>query len=624
MLISHKLYLGFGTILATIGVSAVVSWTGTVATERELGDLRSETQQAKLATDVFSTVAENESNVLEFLVSNDETVAAKAREAQERARKHVAELAQAGAKVEAVQADLEILTDAFANITAVIRERNTKVADFRRRGTEALEKLRADNKPESQDRSRVAAIQLATMLWAVDRAVGRQGRPEDWATAERELSGAIESIGNSPNTTIRELTSVMSPMSELIGTLKGLAADRTRIFNETLDPATDRLLEASESLNEELAAAVTQGTDDIAAGVHSKLLVNTTMAIAALVVGASASLLISTSISRRISNLILELKQIQQTADLTRRVPSTGGDEIAQVATCANSFVEWLHQAMRGVAESTRQVAAASTQIAASSEQMSTGLKQQQGQTEQVSAAIAEMSASVVEVAKKSAEVATAAENSGKEARAGGEVVSQTVTEMKAIAEQVNESAASVAMLGKKSEQIGQIIGVINDIADQTNLLALNAAIEAARAGEHGRGFAVVADEVRKLAERTTQATKEVAVSIREIQGETTTAVERIEAGTSKVNTGVELAGNAGVALEKIVAGSTTLQSMVQSIAAAAEQQSAAGEQISRSVETINAVTRESTEGAEQSAKAAAQLSTQAEVLGKLVGKFKI
>ncbi|MFN4840661.1 MAG: methyl-accepting chemotaxis protein, partial [Phycisphaerales bacterium] len=144
------------------------------------------------------------------------------------------------------------------------------------------------------------------------------------------------------------------------------------------------------------------------------------------------------------------------------------------------------------------------------------------------------------------------------------------------------------------------------------------------RAGEHGRGFAVVADEVRKLAERTTQATKEVAVSIREIQGETTTAVERIEAGTSKVNTGVELAGNAGVALEKIVAGSTTLQSMVQSIAAAAEQQSAAGEQISRSVETINAVTRESTEGAEQSAKAAAQLSTQAEVLGKLVGKFKI
>jgi methyl-accepting chemotaxis protein len=335
---------------------------------------------------------------------------------------------------------------------------------------------------------------------------------------------------------------------------------------------------------------------------------------------------IGLSISSPLRQVLGAMRDLTQgNGDLRKRLelpPDTS--EIGQLVSLFNSFLNNIHVIIKQVAESARQVAAASTQIAASSEQMSTGLKQQQGQTEQVSAAIAEMSASVVEVAKKSAEVATAAENSGKEARAGGEVVSQTVTEMKAIAEQVNESAASVAMLGKKSEQIGQIIGVINDIADQTNLLALNAAIEAARAGEHGRGFAVVADEVRKLAERTTQATKEVAVSIREIQGETTTAVERIEAGTSKVNTGVELAGNAGVALEKIVAGSTTLQSMVQSIAAAAEQQSAAGEQISRSVEAINAVTRESTEGAEQSAKAAAQLSAQAEVLGKYVAKFQI
>ena len=344
-----------------------------------------------------------------------------------------------------------------------------------------------------------------------------------------------------------------------------------------------------------------------------------------IVSGLLLHMLVRVMFARPISRLITLMKDVATgEGDLTKRIGIQQKDEIGQLAGWFDRFMDNIHTIIRQVAESTRQVAAASTQIAASSEEMSAGLKQQQGQTEQVSAAIAQMSASVVEVAKKSAEVATAAESSGKEARAGGEVVAQTVTEMKAIAEQVNESAASVAMLGKKSEQIGQIIGVINDIADQTNLLALNAAIEAARAGEHGRGFAVVADEVRKLAERTTQATKEVATSIREIQGETTTAVERIEAGTSKVNTGVELAGNAGVALEKIVAGSTTLQSMVQSIAAAAEEQSAAGEQISRSVEAINAVTRESTEGAEQAAKAAAQLSTQAEVLGKLVGKFKI
>ncbi|MFN9972490.1 MAG: methyl-accepting chemotaxis protein, partial [Phycisphaerae bacterium] len=195
---------------------------------------------------------------------------------------------------------------------------------------------------------------------------------------------------------------------------------------------------------------------------------------------------------------------------------------------------------------------------------------------------------------------------------------------MKAIAEQVNESAASVAMLGKKSEQIGQIIGVINDIADQTNLLALNAAIEAARAGEHGRGFAVVADEVRKLAERTAKATDEVAQSIREIQSDTTSAVAQIESGAERVNKGVELATQAGTSLSTIVESSSKVGSMVQSIAAAADQQAGTSNQIAKSVEEINAITRESTEGASQAAQAAAQLSRQAEELQAVVGRFRV
>jgi methyl-accepting chemotaxis protein len=235
-----------------------------------------------------------------------------------------------------------------------------------------------------------------------------------------------------------------------------------------------------------------------------------------------------------------------------------------------------------------------------------------------------EMSASVVEVARKSTDACRTAEEAGSQATEGGNVVEKTVVEMKGIADQVTESARSVNNLGKKSEQIGQIISVINDIADQTNLLALNAAIEAARAGEHGRGFAVVADEVRKLAERTTTATEEVARSIREIQTDTGAAVGCIEEGTKKVQSGVQFATNAGEALRKIVQGSENVRQMVQSIAAAAEEQSAAGEQISKSVEQINAVTRESAEGAQQSSKAAAELSKQAELLERLVGRFKV
>lgn len=192
-------------------------------------------------------------------------------------------------------------------------------------------------------------------------------------------------------------------------------------------------------------------------------------------------------------NMIRDIAQGE--GDLTKRLNLNRQDEVGQVGEAFDQFMGKLHGIMTDVAGATREVAGAATEIAASSEEMSKGLENQERQTSQVASAVAEMSSSVTEVAKKSAETAKAAERSGTAAAEGQKVVAKTIEQMNGISSEVQSSADAVGNLGAKSEQIGQIIGVINEIADQTNLLALNAAIEAARAGEHGRGFAVFADQ---------------------------------------------------------------------------------------------------------------------------------
>ncbi len=395
----------------------------------------------------------------------------------------------------------------------------------------------------------------------------------------------------------------------------------TGTLRETQNKAND-LLDKIIDINTALAAtAVTDGAADAAKAQWTSISAVTLGVLLAVGFG----IFIARSLTKPIRFMVDRLKDIAQgEGDLTQRVDETRKDELGELGRWFNTFVKKIHDIIAEVSGVTREVASAATEIASSSEEMAGGMKQQTEQTTQVSSAVEEMSSTVMEVARKSSEAAATASEAGKQANEGGTVVNQTIDDMRTIAQMVNQTGIAINELGKRGEQIGQVIEVINDIADQTNLLALNAAIEAARAGEHGKGFAVVADEVRKLAERTTQATEEVAESIKAIQSETASAVQQMNTGTQRVNEGVTQAERAGGSLKAIVEGSKRVAEMIQSIAAASEEQSAAAEQISRNVESINAVTRQSSEGADQAASAAAQLSAKAEQLQQLVGQFKL
>jgi methyl-accepting chemotaxis protein len=234
------------------------------------------------------------------------------------------------------------------------------------------------------------------------------------------------------------------------------------------------------------------------------------------------------------------------------------------------------------------------------------------------------MSATSGDIAQNCQMAAEGAQRASRAASDGAEVVERTVSVMGQIAIKVQESARTVESLGERSDQIGAIIGTIEDIADQTNLLALNAAIEAARAGEQGRGFAVVADEVRALAERTTRATKEIGEMIKAIQKETKGAVSAMEQGVQQVEAGTIEAAKSGQALQDILAQVNDVAMQVNQIATAAEEQTATTSEISSNMQQITEVVQQTSQGAHESATAAAQLSGNAEELQRLVNQFKL
>ena len=359
----------------------------------------------------------------------------------------------------------------------------------------------------------------------------------------------------------------------------------------------------------------------------ARQLAATSAFIAAVVaaVAAIGSVVFARSLVRRVAvikNAIVKI--VESRGDLTVRVESRSRDELGELSRYFNAFVLTLHDIVRDLAAESKTVVEAAVAVRDSASQSADGIGKQHQQTEQIAAAIEELSATIQSVGQKSAEAAEVAANAGQGAVHGGSVVEETTQRICTIAELVQRGSDEILRLGKRSEEIGEIKKVINEIADQTNLLALNAAIEAARAGEHGRGFAVVADEVRKLAERTTKATQEVGNSILQIQSETRQVVQIMQDGKDSVTDGVEKARSAGETLEGIVENSKAVASAIGSIASATTEQTTASQQIAQSVEHITQFARTSSQLAGDAHEAALKIEASSQAIGASLGAFRL
>jgi methyl-accepting chemotaxis protein len=323
--------------------------------------------------------------------------------------------------------------------------------------------------------------------------------------------------------------------------------------------------------------------------------------------------------------LALRLQDIAEgEGDLTRRIEVEGHNEIDEVGIWFNVFIERIETIVRQVAEHASTLGQAATELAATARETAEQAGQQQEQAARISATMSQISTSVQEISQTTQNAAVDARKAEESAHTGGETVQSTVHTIQQLLESNQQTSSKIEELGHSSNAIGKIINVIDEIAGQTNLLALNASIEAARAGEHGRGFAVVAGEVRRLAERTSEATKEINKTVRAIQEGTTEAVEAMRSSMNHVQSGVNSARSAGEALTSIIHGSESMQKMVTQIAAAATEQSYSSQSVSANVNQIASIIEQTASSSQQSVAACQQLATLANELTSLVGAFKV
>ena len=630
--VNLKLGLGFGLVLVLTSILALTGWTS-------LGSLIDRSNWMSDITQLNASLTKLRIVRLQYMLANgDESVAQNVQTSLDAFTAQQQKLLNTFKSPEnrkllndqktvitAYQQSLNKMREAYRNGNAARQVMGDK-ADIANAQIDALDSS-VQQVPDSPERfTQYQAVTHAKQEFQLARYEVRGYTGNVNADTEARTAAQIEKaingskglgalFGSSQQAALSALESALGAYRSAVQNYKAANANIVSARAEMTTQGADIV-----TISDKLYDIQLERRDAESAQARSLQLISTLLA---LLVGIIAALVITRQITRPIQETLAVVERIAS-GDLSHNIQVTRRDELGVLQQGIQRMGTTLRELISGIRDGVTQIANAAEELSAVTEQTSAGVNSQKIETDQVATAMHEMTATVQEVARNAEQASLAAADADGQARAGDKVVAEAIAQIERLAAEVARSTDAMTHLQQESNKIGSVMDVIKAVAEQTNLLALNAAIEAARAGEAGRGFAVVADEVRGLAQRTQKSTEEIEGLVAGLQNGTQQVAAVMNNSRSLTDSSVELTRKAGVSLENITRTVSNIQSMNQQIAAAAEEQSAVAEEISRSIINVRDVSEQTATASDETAKSSVELARLGSQLQQMVSHFRV
>jgi methyl-accepting chemotaxis protein len=631
--VSRKLGTGFGILLLAVLAVAFIGYNSNsvlvdrLSTTRLIGTLNDATQNMRLSEKHYEAAADAafaesynaQLNVLQGLVGKALDTLTRA-ENQQALKALQTTIVAYDQKVKRLIAADQSTTDALKPLTALSdKYAQTFAGMLEGTTTSALASADGERVRELRTvadlRNGMTTFRLMLRRYiAVPNDVNKKLLMETIDSFLSDISKARTSLPTALSSQLEEAHAGMRRYREVLVEVAGLFEQKQNM-REQVDQeskAMDKIMSGLMDTQQRLAHE----------DQHSAFIQMAVLTALALVIGLLASVLISRQITAPLA-LTVDLARRIAKGDLTVQARSARKDELGDLQNAMQEMAQNLNTLVQGIGNGVTQISTSAEKLSAMSEQTSAGVRQQKSEVDQVATAMHEMASTVQEVARNTTDASAAATLADQQARHGSTVVKQATLQISELAMAIEELGGAMNVLTQDSEQIGKVIDVIKAVAEQTNLLALNAAIEAARAGEQGRGFAVVADEVRSLAQRTQDSTKEIEALIVTLQQGTQAAATLMTSSRERTLDTVVLAQKAELAITEINQSIGTIQEMSLQISAAAEQQSAVADEINRSIVSVRDVADQSAVASEESAAATIELASLGQDLQRMTAHFR-